>query len=70
MNLIDLFDPNHEGYQARTYTTMRESFHGPCEDSAEVVAPYIDLCPDETDIEGVSILNFTQGFNRALREGF
>lgn len=40
-----------------------ESLSGPCEDDCEVTAPFIGICPDDTDHEEPSPLDFG-GFRR------
>ena len=52
MNLIDLFDLDHVGSQARQCANFRESQYSPCEDDCEITAPYIGLLPGEAYWEG------------------
>ena len=58
MNWLDLFDDQAQGEQARFCAEVREDKHSPCEDDATVVAPYIGRCPDESDHEKGSPLDF------------
>lgn len=58
MNWLDLFDDGGIGDRARFQEQEREDRHGPCEDDIEVVAPWIGMCPDESDHENGSPLNF------------
>tara|TARA_R110000868_G_scaffold67046_1_gene199214 strand:- start:6598 stop:6855 length:258 start_codon:yes stop_codon:yes gene_type:complete len=77
MNLIDLFDLDHVGSQARQCANFRESQYSPCEDDCEITAPYIGLLPDESDHENGSPLNFTyehafeaKAYIRKVRDSF
>lgn len=58
MNLIDLLDPDHDGYRSRAIRDEREVRSGVCDDDVERTAPYIGVCPDESDHEDGSPLDF------------
>lgn len=53
MNLIDL-----EDLLGIHTSTMSSDLSGPCDDDYEVTAPYIGRCPDESDHENGSPLDF------------
>lgn len=58
MNLIDLLDDSHDGYQARTFAEERERRHGVTEDDDSVIAASLYIMPEESEHEGGSPLNF------------
>ena len=68
MNLIDLLDPNHDGAQARDARDAREGHYGLDEQDEEVIAAMLYTCPDESDHEHGSPLNFTSDHPRDARE--
>lgn len=55
MNLIDL-----EDLLGIHTARMSDSRSGPCEDDCEVTAPWIGRCPEESNHEDGSPLNFRQ----------
>ena len=58
MNWLDLFDDDALGQQARFCAEMREERSGLTDGDDSVIAPYIGMCPDESDHEDGSPLNF------------
>jgi hypothetical protein len=57
-NLSDLLSDGHIGDNARHRLNESERRSGPCEDDATVVAPFIGMCPDESEHEDGSPLDF------------
>lgn len=51
-------DPNHAGYQRRAIEQERHERYGLAEDDDRRIAPYIGICPEETETEGISPLDF------------
>ncbi len=60
MNWLDLFG---EDYRAIDRYREAERRYGPCEDSQEVTAPYIGICPDDSYEEEPSPLDFGKNEN-------
>lgn len=58
MNLLDLLDDGFIGDNARLRMQENDRRFGPCEDDTTVVAPFIGMCPDESDCEDGSPLDF------------
>jgi hypothetical protein len=58
MNWLDLFDDGAIGENARYMSEERERRHGPTEGDIETVAPFIGMCPDESEEEEGSPLDF------------
>ena len=58
MNLLDLLDNGAIGDNARHRMRESERRSGPCEDDTSVVAPFIGMCPDESEHEDGSPLDF------------
>lgn len=54
----DDIDPNHAGYLQRALAAERDKRYGLAEDDDRKIAPYIGICPDESDHEGGSPLDF------------
>ena len=59
MNLIDLLDPDHDGYQARTFSEERERRHGLTDSDDAVIAAALYIMPEESEHEHGSPLNFS-----------
>ena len=63
MNLIDLLDPDHDGFQARTFSEEREHRHGLTDSDDAVIAAALYIMPEESEHEGGSPLNFAPGMH-------
>jgi hypothetical protein len=59
---IDVFAEDYNDSNVSALASIRRlqesDRSGPCEDDATEVAPYIGVCPDETDHEDASPLDF------------
>ena len=64
MNLIDLLDPDHDGAMARDLRSIRSNHSGVDEQDAETIGECLYSCPDESDHENGSPLNFTSHHSR------
>ena len=58
MNLIDLLDPDHDGAMARDLRSIRSNHCGVDEQDSETIGECLYTCPDESDHENGSPLNF------------
>lgn len=63
-------DPNHAGYQQRALAAERERRYGRAEDDDKRIAPYIGMCPDETEHEEPSPLDFGNDAHRSASSYF
>jgi hypothetical protein len=63
MDLNDLFEEGSIGDNARFNAQESERRHGPEDDDIETVAPFIGMCPDESDSEEASPLDFGKPSN-------
>lgn len=58
MNYLDLFDDDAIGDRERFRQNEMERRHGPTDGDVETTAPFIGMCPDESDHENASPLDF------------
>jgi hypothetical protein len=64
MNLIDLLDPDHDGAMARDLRSIRSNHSGVDEQDSETIGECLYTCPDESDHENGSPLNFSSSLSR------
>jgi hypothetical protein len=66
MNLIDLFDDDFFADRTFHREAARHTLSNPCEDSHEAMHANLSVCPEESDKEHGSPLNFGMGDIREM----